>query len=275
LDQGLARAGGFRVGDRVRVVTPGGADTFRLAGVAIASRVQHERQWSVFLTQARAQRVSGLGAGFNAIAVRAEPGADGARLRDRLAAAVGGEAQVLDRRHAATADAGDPRAFDRVRLVAVLAAGGGITLAIAVFVVAGTIVFAVDRRRREIALLRAVGATPGQVRRMLLRETALIGLLAGAAGSLVATALFSPFTDALISVGLAPDGFAIAPHWIPYAIAVAVGVVVALLATLVAARGALAVRPGEALVESAFQQRRVSVMRGLAGLAGLGGGSRS
>lgn len=272
LDAGLARAGGFRVGDRVRVVSPAGADTFRLAGVAATSRVQQERQSSVFLTQARAQQLSGLGAGFNAIAVRAGPGVDGARLRDRIAAAVGGEAQVLDHRHAATADAGDPRAFDRVELVAVVAAGGGITLAIVVFVVAGTIAFAVGRRRREIALLRAVGATPGRVRRLVLRETALIGLLAGAAGCLAATALFAPFTDALVSVGLAPDGFVVAPHWLPYAIAAAVGVVVALLATLVATRRALTVRPGEALVEAALPARRMSVVRALLGLVALGGG---
>jgi putative ABC transport system permease protein len=272
LDAGLARAGGFRVGDPVRIVAPAGVATFRLAGIATASRGQQERQSSAFLTEARAQRLSGLGAGFNAFAVRAEPGTDGAQMRDRLAAAIGDQAQVLDRRHAATADAGDPRAFDRVELVAVLAAGGGITLAIAVFVVAGTIAFAVDRRRREIALLRAVGATPGQVRRMLLREAALIGLLAGAVGSLVATSLFAPFTDALISVGLAPDGFAIAPHWIPYAIAVSVGVVVALLATLVASRRALVVRPSEALVESAIPQRRMGFVRAAAGVVGLGGG---
>jgi putative ABC transport system permease protein len=272
LDAGLARAGGFRVGDRVRIVGPAGADTFRLAGVAAASRAQRERQTSVFLTQSRAQRLAGLGSGFNAIAVTAAAGVDGARLRDRIGRAVGGDAQVLDRRHAATADAGDPRAFDRVQLVAVVASGGGITLAIAVFVVAGTIAFAVGRRRREVALLRAIGATPGQVRRLLLRETALIGLLAGAAGSLAATALFTPFTDALVSAGLAPDGFAVAPHWIPYAIAIAVGVVVALLATIVASRRALAVRPGEALAESALPQRRMSVVRALFGVVALGGG---
>jgi putative ABC transport system permease protein len=256
----------------VRVVAPAGADTFRLTGIAGASRTQQERQSSVFLTQGRAQQLSGLGAGFNVIAVRAEPGMDGARLRVRLGDAIGGDAQVLDHRHAATADAGDPRAFDRVQLVAVLASGGGITLAIAVFVVAGTIAFAIQRRRREIALLRAVGATPGQVRRLLLGETALVGLLAGVAGDLAATALFAPFADALTSAGIAPDGFTVAPHWIPYAIAAAVGVVVALLATVVAARRALAVRPVEALVESALPPRRMSVVRALLGLGALGGG---
>ena len=272
LDAGLARTGALRVGERVRIVSPAGAATFRLVGVVGASRPQQERQSSVFFTEARAQQLSGLGAGFNAIAVRAQDGLDGARLRDRLADAVGGGAQVLDRRHASTADAGDPRAFDRVQLVAVLAAGGGITLAIAIFVVAGTIGFAVARRRREIALLRAVGATPGQVRRLLLGESALVGLLAGAAGCLAASALLAPFTHALVSVGIAPDGFAVAPHWIPYAIAIAVGVVVALLATVVAARRALAVRPGEALIESAMPQRRMSVARAMFGVGALGGG---
>jgi putative ABC transport system permease protein len=271
LDAALARAGGFGPGDRVRIVGPAGADTLRFAGVAAARR-QSDRQSSVFLTQARAQQLSGLGDGFNAIAVRAAPGASDARLRDRIGEAAGGGAQVLDRRHAAAADAGDPRAFDRVQLVAVLAAGGGMTLAIAIFVVAGTIAFAAERRRREIALLRAIGATPGQVRRLLLGETALIGLLAGAAGTLAATAASSLSTDALVSVGLAPDGFAVAPHWIPNAIAVAVGVVIALLATLVAARRALVVRPGEALVESALPSRRIGVVRALLGVVALGGG---
>jgi putative ABC transport system permease protein len=272
LDAGLARAGRFSVGERVRVVSPAGTETLRLAGVAAASPAQQKRQSSVFLTEARAQELSGLGAGFNAIAVRAEPGVDHSELSDRIGRAVGGDPQVLDHRHAATADAGDPRAFDRVELVAVLAAGGGITLAITIFVVAGTIAFAVERRRRELALLRAVGASPAQVRRLLAGETALIGLLAGAAGSLAATALFAPFSDSLVSVGLAPDGFEVAPHWIPYAIATAVGVVVALLATLLAGRRALAVSPGEALVESVLPPRRMSVLRTLLGLVALGGG---
>jgi putative ABC transport system permease protein len=73
-------------------------------------------------------------------------------------------------------------------------------------------------------------------------------------------------------VGLAPNGFAVTPHWIPYAIATAVGAVVALLATLVAARRALGVRPAEVLVESELPQRRMGRLRTLLGLVALGGG---
>jgi len=272
LDAALARAGGLVPGDHVRIVTPSGARTFTVSGIAAASAAEQARQSSVFLTQAQAQRLSGLGTGYDAIAVRLRAGTDLSSLRSRIAAAAGGGAQVLDHRHAEAADVGDTRALNQIELVAVLASGGGIMLAIAVLVVTGTVAFAVEGRRREIALLRAVGATPGQVRRRLLGATAWIGLLAGVAGCLAASALFGPFTRALISVGLAPDGFAVTPNWIPYAIGIAVGPTVALLATLVTAYRSLRVRPGEALVGSALPQRRLGILRLLLGLTAIGGG---
>jgi putative ABC transport system permease protein len=272
LDEALARAGRFVIGDRVRVIAPTGPAVLRVVGVAEASGVEAALRSSVFVTQAQAEAMSALGAGFDAIAVRARPGVDGDALRTRIRDAVGGGAQVLDHRHASAADAGDPSALNRIELVAVVASGGGITLGIAVFVLAGTVAFAAAGRRREIALLRAVGATPGQVRWMLVREIMLIGLLAGVAGCLAGSALFGVATDALHAVGLTPDGFAVAANWIPYAIAGSVGVVVALLATLLAAHRALAVRPGEALAEASVPARRLGVMRLLLGLVALGGG---
>src|SRR5260221_12240127 len=54
---------------------------------------------------------------------------------------------------------------------------------VAVFVVASTFGFAVTQRRRELALLRLAGATPAQVRRMLLAEALITGPAAGRAGA--------------------------------------------------------------------------------------------
>lgn len=272
LDQRLAQAGALDVGDTVRIVSPAGSATVRLVGVVTASGAEQDHRSSVFLTQAWAQSRSGLGPGYNAVAVRYQPGANSTTMAQQITQALGGSVKVLDRRHAAAADAGDPSAYNRVQLVAVIASSGGITLAISVFVLGGTVAFAAERRRREIALLRALGATPGQVRAMLLRQTAAIGLLAGVVGCLTARALFGVFAHALTSVGLGPDGFAITPSWIPYAIAVGVGVVVAVLATLLATRRALAVRPTDALVDSAIPARRLGVVRALLGVLSLGGG---
>ena len=60
---------------------------------------------------------------------------------------------------------------------------GGYVLLLIVFVVAGTIGLSVRHRRRDLALLRAVAATPGQVRRMLVAEAALLALAASAVGA--------------------------------------------------------------------------------------------
>jgi putative ABC transport system permease protein len=308
LDAGLARAGHLHVGDRVKAVTPVGTSTLRLSGVVAASPAQQKRQSAVFFTEAAAEQRSGLGAGYNAIGVYANAGVDQHELRQQIGEAVAaasgagagqaapsgasasgagaGQAapgdpaqasepaapQVLDHRDASKADAGDPRAYDRVELIALVASSGGITLGIAVFVLAGTIAFAVERRRREVALIRAIGATPGQARRMLMAETGMLGLLGGIAGCVGAALVASPFAHALTSVGVAPDGFTVTPSWIPYAIGAGAGVVVSLLATVVAAHRALAVRPGEALVAAALPQRRLGVARALLGLAAIGGG---
>ena len=70
----------------------------------------------------------------------------------------------------------------RTTLIAVTASFGGLALFIAMFVVASTMGLSIQQREREIALLRAVAATPGQIRRMIAWEAAIVGLVGSAAG---------------------------------------------------------------------------------------------
>jgi putative ABC transport system permease protein len=73
-----------------------------------------------------------------------------------------------------------------------LATSAGIDVVlIALFVVAGTVALSVAQRWRNIALLRAVGETPGQIRRMMALELTVLGAAAGLAGFLPGTALAS------------------------------------------------------------------------------------
>ncbi len=69
-----------------------------------------------------------------------------------------------------------------------LAAFAGASLLLAAIGIYGLIVFAVQQRRLEIGIRLALGATPYQVRYMVLSEgvrLALVGIIAGAATSLV------------------------------------------------------------------------------------------
>ena len=174
---------GTRVGAVLRVVTPAGDATLprqRSRRRRVAREI--ESQAAVFFAPAVAAALSGAPGRVNAVGVIAEPGTSAAVLRGRLKERLGRRIDVLDRGHAADADAGDPTAADRAGLIAIFGALGGIAGAVALFVVAGTFALAIAQRRRETAVLRALGATPRQVRRLIAGEALLVSLVAGALG---------------------------------------------------------------------------------------------
>src|SRR3954468_21900115 len=158
---------GTRVGAVLRIVTPNGDTRYRVSGLADSAGAGDESQTAVFFTPAAAAKLSGAAGRVNAVGVVAAPGTPSAALRSGLRARFGSGVDVLDRAHAADADAGDPTAADRGGLIAIFGALGGIAGAVALFVVAGTFALAIAQRRRETAVLRALGATPRQVRRLI------------------------------------------------------------------------------------------------------------
>ncbi|MEV4898650.1 ABC transporter permease, partial [Nonomuraea sp. NPDC055795] len=112
---------------------------------------------------------------------------------------------------------------------------------VTVFVVAGTFAFIVAQRRKELAVLRTVGAAPQQVRWMVLAESTFAAILASTLGVLLAGPLMAAMAALLRSQELLPAAFA--PSLSPGALAgcFAAGVLVGLVATVAAARRAAAV----------------------------------
>src|SRR5258706_7907169 len=64
-----------------------------------------------------------------------------------------------------------------------------VAVLVAVMGVAGALLALVIDRKRELAILRFLGASAAQIRRMILAEAALLGLLANAAGLMLGFAL--------------------------------------------------------------------------------------
>ncbi|QNE17341.1 ABC transporter permease [Kribbella qitaiheensis] len=156
-------------------------------------------------------------------------------------------------------------------LQTVLSLVGGICGFITIFVIASTFAFAVASRRREVGLLRLIGATPRQIRRMVLGEAFMVALAASLTGAVLAQ-LATPLLLARASyTELAPVKLEAASPWVPLAITVAIGLVVALLGARSAARRAGRVGPVEALREAALEPPRIGVVRILFGLIFLAG----
>ncbi|WP_037574541.1 ABC transporter permease [Phaeacidiphilus oryzae] len=147
-----------------------------------------------------------------------------------------------------------------------------LTVYLSVFVIGQVMSLAVAQLRRESALLRAIGAEPRQIRRMVAVEALGTALAALPVGYVLGTRLGSFWLHGLAGHGMAPAGVPFHSGWPPLAAAGGVLVVCSQLGGLVAGLRASRTRPSEALAETAVQGgERVGAARGLVSLPVLGG----
>ena len=252
------------LGARMALASTEPARTVTVVGVA-SPRHRVSQQRAIFLTDAEATRMAGHPGRVDAIGVLAGAGFDVSRAR-----AVTGGASVLT--GDARGQAEDPELQrTRTTLIPVTAAFGGLAMFIAMFVVASTMGLSIQQREREIALLRAVAATPGQIRRMIAWEAALVGLAGSAAGVWPGILLDHALGRAFVRHGIAPPTFAVRTDWLPAAAAVLGGVTISLLAVLAAGRRAARVPPTLALTDASVEPRLLGPGRVVGGLIGLAG----
>lgn len=200
------------------------------------------------------------------------------QLADRVRAVLPADAQVdtSEARGAAAVDSITNGADVFTYLLQIFAA---IALLVGAIIIANTFSILITQRRRQIGLLRAVGASTQQVRRGVLAEALIVGLAGSVAGvglGIGIAAIASAVTGSLSS-GLALP-------WLGLGVAALVGLVVTVLAAVVPASRAMKVAPLEALrpVADAVGRRRsyrlvlvVSLVLLLAGgaLVGVGLGT--
>ncbi len=127
---------------------------------------------------------------------------------------------------------GEPGVTSRGMLLAVTTSFAGTAVVIVVLVVASAFAQALRQRSHQFALLRAVGATPTQVRQMITGEVLLVFAAAAPVGAVVGTLGARLLTGTLVQAGVVPAGYDLALTPWP-----ALGVLVLLLpAALIAAR---------------------------------------
>ncbi|MFD3572870.1 FtsX-like permease family protein [Streptomyces sp. NPDC058644] len=164
------------------------------------------------------------------------------------AARAGVRVQVLtgdDRRLADPEPGRDAEAL--VAVNSFLGTAGGVSAFVSVFVTASTFAFVVALRRREFGLLRMAGATPGQVRRMLLAEALAVGVAASGVGCVLGAWGAPVLARALVDAEIAPEWFGIGGAVWPFHLAFWVGVSVAFAGAWIASRRAGRIGPVEAL----------------------------
>src|SRR5215471_16413255 len=217
----------LRPGAAVVVQTAAGPRRFTVSGV-----IRTTAQAAIYAGNAVA---AGLACGrINALALTAWPGESAGMLAAQVRAAARGQAvRVLtgDQRRAAEPN---PDAGLFVVAISLLAITSGLAGFVAIFVVAGTFAYAVAARRRELGLLRTVGATPRQARRLVLGEALAVAVAAALAGSALGAVIAAPFARWLGRAGFAPRDFT--AHFIlwPLLAASGAGLLIALAGAFIA-----------------------------------------
>ncbi|GHB69775.1 ABC transporter permease [Streptomyces xanthochromogenes] len=254
------------VGERIVLDTPGGRREFRISGTAGAPGGN-----DIWLNDADARALSGHPGKVDAIAVLPRPGTSTATLAAQVKQALGGRAQVRTGDDRSTVeDSGIAQAKEV--LTGLGGSFGGVAAMVAMFTAAGTVALSVGQRRREYALLRAIGATPRQIRRTIATEALLVAPLAGALGCLPGVALATWWFGQLRDKGAIPPTVDLAVTPLPLLVAVAATVLTALCAGAAAARRPSKIKPGQALAESAAERLRPGWIRTVLGAGALAGG---
>lgn len=247
------------VGRTVPVTTLDGVRRATIVGVT--GRVWFEH--AVFFSDGEAARISPR---VDAVAAYGPAG----RVRD----AVGKAAQVLtgDGRLRADPDTSGGR-DGLMNAQGMAGTATAIVVSVAIFLVVVTFAFVVDQRRRELALLRTVGATPDQVRKLVLAEAALVGVAASVTGCVLGTLAVPALADWMAGQGVAPEWFTIGVNPVALIIAFLLGLASAVAGAAAVSLRAGRVRPTEALREAAVDRGGMTAVRWLLGLALLAGGA--
>lgn len=245
----VGRALGLRTGAPVTLLTAVGAESYTVTGLVDGHGVHVADEVAATLAP-----------GVRAIGLVLTADADPERVATAARGIVGTDGRVL------TGDARgalEPRNDARTRWIGmqVLTATAALAGFVTVFVVASTFAFTIAQRRRELGLLRAVGATGRQVRRMVYGEALVVGASGGIVGLLVGGGLAPPLGWVLIDAGFEPSTFRVGYEPWPVALSLVAGPVISLLAVWSASRRAARVRPLEALREAAVEQRPIGRLR--------------
>lgn len=272
LDRDTATRAHIGVGDRVTVQSDRVA-RMQVVGLAQPLRAAAYAGTSVVLAGTPdAQRLLGLGDRFSEIRVTAAPDASVTALEDRVRAAVGDGYAVTPSQDVARAST-DAARVQLAYLQGMLLALAAAALLIGGYLIANTFTIVVAQRTRELALLRAAGATGRQVRRLLRGEALVVGVTGSAIGTVLGIGAAAALRGLMSGAGAdLPSGPPVIRAG-SLLLAFGIGVVVTFVAAIAPSRRAGRVSPLEAMrtaaaVTVAGRARRVTGWTGASAAAG-------
>jgi putative ABC transport system permease protein len=148
-----------------------------------------------------------------------------------------------------------------------------VAIYLSIIIVGVTMAATIAQQARDIALVRAIGATPGRVRRSVAAQAAIVAVPATLLGVPLGGLAGRAWIHGVVTHDLAPAAVTWQGHPAALPIALAVTVGTSLAGALFAAIRPSRMRPAAALAEAGAPRRRIGVVRTVAGLILVAGGT--
>ena len=280
LDSQTAEDGNYSIGDQVKVNAEAGSRTFTLVGIAEYNDISTpgDATWALFDTNTAMDFV--LKPGFiDAVLVQGDGTLPDAQLADRVQSALD-LAQGNEVSEALTGAEIIEQSQTEIEkglgfFTIFLSIFSLIALGVGCFVIYNVFSITAAQRRRENALLRAIGASRRQVTRMMLAEAVAVGLLGSLAGLVGGAGLAVGIQNLLNAFGFGVPSRTLAITATTVAITMFAGLATTLLAAIVPAVASGRIAPVAAMNESAFEQPRTNRGRAIAAIGFVGAGIAS
>ena len=243
---------GLKPGDSFDVAAAAGLQHVKVTGVftwgdsgsmggtiVIAGRLQDVQRWG------------GEPGKLSGVSISADPGVTPKELAARVKTALPATVSVKTGEQAATDATNETAASINSFLTPMLLAFAGVSVFVGAFIIFNAFSITVAQRRREFAMLRALGASRRQVLRSVVAEALTLGVLASAVGIVAGLGVAKAINLLFKAIGadIPTAGIALEPRTI--LIAALVGVGVTLVSALAPALRATRVPPVAALQEGA------------------------
>ncbi|MGC5399008.1 ABC transporter permease [Streptomyces sp. DT20] len=247
LDKDTAKKGEYKVGDKVRVATNGPVKEYTLSGVFTTEDGAVNAGGSLVLFDtAVAQKLFLRPGEFRDVSVTAAPGTSDQQVLAAVKPLLPKDAEAKTGKVVANEEA-EQTERSLSSLNRLLLGFAGIALFVGIFLIANTFTMLVAQRTKELALLRAVGASRRQVKRSVLLEAAVVGVIASVIGFALGIGLATGLRSAMSLIGgKIPAGpLVVAPSTVVATFAV--GVLITVLAAWLPARRAAKIPPVAAM----------------------------
>lgn len=261
LDTQTAEKAGLAIGDEVHLVTPGPPVTATLVGLVTYGNgnLAGATMASFDPVVARTLLVDGR-AGYTSMSVRSD-GTGQDELAARLRAATVGEKLTISTGEQVRAE-GQQTVGESLMFVNVfLFAFAGIALLVGSFLVLNTFSVLVAQRARDLALLRALGATRRQITLSVLGEALAVGIVGGTVGLALGVGIAWGIEGLFGIVGIEMPYAGLTVTWEAVAAAYGVAIIVTLVAAYLPARRASTVSPVAAMRDVSIAARRPLTLR--------------